>query len=305
MKKQDENYFKVARGVWGLKIIFVNIFMVQDKESGKWILIDGGLKGSSGRIIRMSEKLFGKGTSPEAIVLTHGHFDHRGALKELLKKWNVTIYAHSLEAPYLTGLSPYPPSDPFAGGGIMALTSALFPNKPIDLGKNFKKLRGNTVPNMPEWKIIPTPGHSPGHISLYRESDKTLIAGDAFVTTKQESAYYVITQKKKLCGPPKFYTPDWVSAKSSVEKLAALKPKSAAAGHGKPMYGRDLQNNLKDLALHFDEQAIPHSGRYVSEPAVANASGIVRLPKSTMVPKLLTAMVIMVLLTTVVIKLRQ
>ena len=44
----------------------------------------------------------------------------------------------------------------------------------------------NSIPGFPEWKYIHTPGHTPGHVSLFREKDKVLIAGDAFVTTKSD-----------------------------------------------------------------------------------------------------------------------
>src|SRR5919107_1012291 len=60
---------------------------------------------------------------PAAVVLTHGHFDHVGSLEALLEAWDVPIYAHPLERPYLTGVSPYPPPDPLVGGGMMAFAS--------------------------------------------------------------------------------------------------------------------------------------------------------------------------------------
>jgi glyoxylase-like metal-dependent hydrolase (beta-lactamase superfamily II) len=129
-------YFKVAPGVWGMKIIFVNIYMVASDDH--WVLIDTGLKGSAGRILQMADELFG-GVPPEAILLTHGHFDHRGAAEELLNVWQVPIYAHSMELPYLTGQSAYPPPDPTTGGGLMSLASFLYPKKPIDL-KPFIKI---------------------------------------------------------------------------------------------------------------------------------------------------------------------
>ena len=62
---------------------------------------------------------------------------------------------------------------------------------------------------MQGWRWIFTPGHSPGHISLFRDSDRTLIVGDAFVTTKQESLMSVMTQRMEMHGPPMYFTPDW------------------------------------------------------------------------------------------------
>ena len=54
----------------------------------------------------------GAGAPPEAIVLTHGHFDHAGSALQLAEYWDVPIYAHRLEMPYLTGKADYPPPDP-------------------------------------------------------------------------------------------------------------------------------------------------------------------------------------------------
>ena len=109
---------------------------------------------------------------PEAIILTHGHFDHVGSLERLLQLWDVPVYAHTLELPYLTGRSSYPPPDPLVGGGAMAWSSKLYPRGPIDLDGRAQALPDDhTVPGLPGWRWIHTPGHSPGHVSLVRESD--------------------------------------------------------------------------------------------------------------------------------------
>ena len=69
-----------------------------------------------------------------------------------------------------------------------------------------------------------TPGHTPGHVSLWRADDQAVIAGDAFITTSQESVYAVMTQREELHGPPQYFTTDWDAAKLSVQKLADLNP---------------------------------------------------------------------------------
>ena len=57
----------------------------------------------------------------------NGHFDHVGAIEDLLEHWNVPVYTHSVELPFLTGLAEYALPDPGAGGGLMAWISPLFP----------------------------------------------------------------------------------------------------------------------------------------------------------------------------------
>ena len=80
------NTFDVATGVTGLRVVFVNVYFVAEpEENGDWVLIDAGLWGSATKIKHAAEERFGKGAKPKAIILTHGHFDHVGALKELIE----------------------------------------------------------------------------------------------------------------------------------------------------------------------------------------------------------------------------
>ena len=131
------------------------------------------------------------------------------ALEELAREWDVPIYAHDLEHPYLDGRASYPPPDPTVGGGMMAAMSKLYPRGPVNVGKWLRPLPQGRVPTMAGWEWIHTPGHTPGHVSFWNPQTKTLIAGDAFITTNQESAFAVLFQKAELHGPPMYYTTDW------------------------------------------------------------------------------------------------
>lgn len=80
---------------------------------------------------------------------------------------------------------------------------------------------------------------------------------------KQEYLYKVMTQEQEISGPPRYLTPDWQAAYDSVKKLGALKPTVAITGHGVPMTGNYLTEQLKKLIDHFHHIAKPQYGKYV------------------------------------------
>ncbi len=250
--------------VYSHTIQIVNICLVGDEES--FVLVDAGMPKSAEKILETIEEHFGENKRPEAIILTHGHFDHVGGIIELVEKWKIPVYAHPLELPFLTGKKSYPEADPSVEGGMVSKMSGMFPREPINLGEYVRELPASgTVPHMPGFKWYHTPGHSPGHVSLFRASDGVLIAGDAFVTVKQEYLYKVLTQEQEISGPPRYLTTDWVAAKNSVILLENLKPKIAITGHGLPMSGDVLTSNLHLLVTEFERIAKPSHGRYVDD----------------------------------------
>ena len=264
---EHDGVHEIARDVAYKRLFMVNVCFFGIPGQREWVLIDAGIPGTAPLIAESAEKLFGSNTPPVAIVMTHGHFDHVGALQTLAEKWNVPIYAHEVELPYLSGEASYPPPDPTVGGGMLAATAGLYPRGPVDVSKWLRALpEDGAVPGMPGWKWIHTPGHTEGHVSFWRESDRTIIAGDAFITTKQESAYAVATQRPELHGPPMYFTPDWESAAASVRKLAALQPELVITGHGRALQGPQMREALDALARDFEKVAVPAHGIYVDAP---------------------------------------
>lgn len=276
--------YDVTGDVFGLKTLFANVFFIGTPGPGNsWVLVDAGLMGYAGQIKKRAEQLFGPKARPDAIVLTHGHADHAGSLSALLKEWgDVPVYAHRLELPYLTGKSSYPPPDPAIGGGGMSYMSWVFPIGPMNFGEHIRAIADDGhIPELPGWRAIHTPGHAPGHVSFFRDKDRTLIAGDAFVTTNQNALTAVATQREEFHGPPAYFTCDWEAAKKSVNKLNNLNPVAAGTGHGVSVRGLDLKLGLNRLAHDFDARSIPSTGRYVKQPAITDENGIVDMPAPT------------------------
>ena len=247
---------EVSPDILLLQFPLVNALLVGDPNNpnGEWVLIGAGMAHTAG-----------KDHMPSAIILSHGHFDHVGAVTDLVNKWNTVVYAHKNELPYLTGQQDYPPADPSVDKGLIAEISPTFPYQGINLGNKVKTLPDDGgVPGMTGWRWIHTPGHSPGHVSFFRDSDRILIVGDAFTTLNQNKAESVLSREKEMHGPPAYFTTDWQAAKTSIENLKQLNPAIAIPSHGLPIKGDELKQKFENLVNNFDKEEVPEQGKYVN-----------------------------------------
>lgn len=270
---------RIAPDVGWLPVSFANVYFI-GRPGGAWWLIDAGLPGWGRQIFAAAEARFGSGAKPEGIILTHGHFDHAGSAAPLAKKWDVPIYAHPLELPYLTGKSSYPPPDPTIGGAIGFL-SRFMPSGGYDFTGLIRPLEADTLESVPGWEWVPTPGHSPGHISLYRAADRVLLAGDAIATMRMGSWKGLISGRQALARAGAPFNCDWQATRGSVEKLASLQPNVVGCGHGVPISSPELPAEMARFAADF---RAPRRGRYVRRPAETDATGIVSLPRAPFDP---------------------
>lgn len=250
---------------------FVNAYVVETADG--MVLVDSGVRPALPLLrnaLRALEKpLLG-------VALTHGHFDHVGCAGEIAREWKVPVWVHRLEAPFLTDKDYYPPADPTVGGAL-ALVNRAMPTLKLDLCDVLEMLPDNgRLDALPGWQIVETPGHSPGHVSLWHEDDRVLLAGDALATADFDAISGLATlhpQKFGRGGSP--FTIDWDAARDSVGKLADLEPVVVAAGHGIPMSGGDVPQELREF---FRDFAPPAQGRYVTQSVQSDENGVAFLP---------------------------
>lgn len=199
---------KISEHIWSLKtwmIIPIHVWVVADREG--ITLVDAGMPMMTKGIMKFIEQL---NAGPlQRILLTHGHSDHVGAVKGILKKYEVPVYAHQIEIPYMEGEVVYPKRKKLENNLPKTLTRSLLEED----SKELKKIGGLT----PYF----TPGHSPGHVVYYHEQDQVLLAGDLFTS-----------KKGKLKQPMPTFTADMKQAIESANIISLLKPKQLEVCHG-------------------------------------------------------------------------
>jgi glyoxylase-like metal-dependent hydrolase (beta-lactamase superfamily II) len=110
-----------------------------------------------------------------------------------------------------------------------------------------------SVPGLPGWTWIATPGHSPGHVAFHREADDVLITGDALLTVNLGSPAGFVQAllrrgRARLCDPPRYLDLDHAAAVASAAALVRLRPRVLAPGHGLPLAGAALDAQLRARA---------------------------------------------------------
>ena len=179
---------------------------------------------------------------------------------ELAEHWDVPIYAHPLELPYLTGRSAYPPPDPTIGGAIGFL-SRFMPSKALRLSARvFSRCATTRCPGC----RIGNGSRRPAIRRVISRSSAALIACCSRATPLRrmdmESWPGLITGRRTLARAGAPFNCDWSATRASVQKLADLRPDVVACGHGKPYAVRTDRAPPARFAARFRP---PRRGRYV------------------------------------------
>jgi hydroxyacylglutathione hydrolase len=203
----------IADDVWQLPLVprsGINAYLIGD------VLVDTGIKQSAGKIAGMLD-----GRTISAIALTHAHPDHAGAMKRLVEQFGVPVWCGAADRPATeTGRLDLSPTIERLHLGAIAQAAAGFDGTPVAraLAEGDSLAAGFTV--------LDTPGHSPGHVSFWREADRTLICGDVFFNMN------ALTTTPGLHQPLALATPDPAENRTSERRLAARRPNPVGFGHG-------------------------------------------------------------------------
>lgn len=166
------------------------------------------------------------------IVLTHAHPDHAGNAAWLARVTGAPLYAHPEEQPYLQGKSYASKAAPlWDGSNVMFGLGRGF--MPVARCSTLSPIRDGDELATPSgtWRVIHTPGHTPGHIALYRAQDGVLLTGDALLNV------HSFSRQEGLTLPLPIYATDVDQAQASVQKFASLPVTAVLPGHGNPLLG--------------------------------------------------------------------
>ncbi|WNC15965.1 MBL fold metallo-hydrolase [Brevibacillus brevis] len=209
------------------------------------VLVDTGMPNCYQAIVNSLDQAGIPAEGLHAVILTHQDIDHVGSLPHFLARARqpLDVYAHADDKRAIDGEVPLLKLPPEMSSAIL---QSLPPKERSEYehafssktGPNVNRVvtDGEVLPFGGGLRVIHTPGHTPGHISLYHEASRTLIAGDA-----------MIVENGELKGPRPQVTPDMDEAIRSLKKLTVLPIEIVICYHGGVFKG-DVKKRLEELA---------------------------------------------------------
>jgi glyoxylase-like metal-dependent hydrolase (beta-lactamase superfamily II) len=248
----------IAKGVYAVGPAGHSQTVVYLVSSGqRWALVDTGWAGDADRIRAAAAELFQAAGPPAAILLTHHHPDHGGSAARLARSWGVSVYVHPDELAIAEGSfrAMRESAGPMDRALVLPLLRAMGRRR-REAAIARSSLRGvaavlepdGLVPGLPDWRWIHTPGHTPGHVSFFRDEDRVALTGDALVTLRVNSLRGMLFGAPGLSGPPRYTTWSWERATASIGLIADLDPQVIGPGHGSPLVGPDTAARVRAFA---------------------------------------------------------
>ena len=227
---------RVADGVWLLRggvPRTMNVYLLED-EGGGVTLFDAGIRSMTHALAEAAAPLGGI----NRIVLGHADADHRGAAPGL----RVPVLCHPADREAAESSEPLRSYHELDKLGIPARyvyrhLLSFWDGGPVQVDGTVEE--GDEVSG---FRVVHLPGHAPGLIGLFRESDRLALTSDCFYVIDPE------TSRKVPPGPPHdAFNDDTEQARASMLKLAALDPSAAWPGHADALTG-DVRAQLERAA---------------------------------------------------------
>lgn len=215
----------ILPNLYWLNLPSANIYVLRGPTG--LVLVDTAVAGSVSKLEAALKQHNWALKDIKHILITHGHPDHVGGLKEIQAATGAEVWAHRLEVPFIQGEQEVPRPDPKSLRAFDRLMIQIFKggqtpsavHKVLEGGDDLSQL-------YPGLTTVNLPGHAPGQIGFWLEGERLLIAGDAVMNV-------LPWPKPTLPLPP--FTADMAEAKRSVAKAAAMKPQTLCVGHGPPL----------------------------------------------------------------------
>ena len=189
----------------------INVYLLAD------VLIDAGTRRAEKRILR---QLAGRHVAAHA--LTHAHPDHQGSSHAVCERLGIPLWCGQGDVPAMESPGGVAGSSPTTWATFVQRRFWVGPPHPVSRAL----VEGDEVAG---FTVLETPGHSPGHVAYWRESDGVLIMGDVLFNLNP------LTGVPGLHAAPAAFTPDPARNRESARRLAPLRPRLACFGHGPPL----------------------------------------------------------------------
>jgi glyoxylase-like metal-dependent hydrolase (beta-lactamase superfamily II) len=234
---------RVVDGVWLLRGDFrkaMNIYFLEDGDGV--VQFDAGTKAMRKAAKAEAEQLGGL----KRVVLSHAHADHRGSAPYL----GAPVYCHPdevVDAQSDAAIAPYMDLSMLP----VAPVRWIYPTLLRHWDGGAVKIAGTVIEGdqVAGFRVLHFPGHAPGLIGLWRESDRVAIVSD--VVYLVDSARLKPLPAGEASVPHPAWAWDHAKAKQSVRRLAALEPKVVCAGHDRPLRGENLRGTLERAAERY------------------------------------------------------
>ncbi|MGZ6315854.1 MAG: MBL fold metallo-hydrolase [Anaerolineales bacterium] len=199
--------------------IIANPYIIMDPDG--LTLIDTGLPGSDKKILQYMRERGFSAKDLVRIIITHSDVDHVGGLAALQRASGARVFASAIEAAAIAKGEPSRRIRPARLGRrlFMAVVRRFFKAKPLQVDVILRE--GQKLDVLGGLEVLETPGHTPGHISLFSPSTGILFVGDS-----------IVSRDTGLAGSLPANTWDQAKATESVRRQAALGAQVICSGHG-------------------------------------------------------------------------